>query len=141
MELNMNLFLKFAFVALIGVFFSACASNNELQSDKKSNTVYSHGEVVVNEEKQQAWDEQDKKFVSLEEFWRNYAKRNGGLRWGQSSTYPPYNDVKEFDLFMVEIGDEICLMEFFHERWRRANDVRRWDNAFNEYSACPKVFD
>jgi len=32
-------------------------------------------------------------------------------------------------------------MEFIHERWRRANDVRRWDDAFNDYAGCPHVFD
>lgn len=102
---------------------------------------YSHGEVVVKDGKQQAWDDEDKKLVGLEEFWRSHAKRNGGITWGQSSKYPPYNDVKEYDLFMVEIGNELCLMEFYHTRWRRANDVRRWDDAFNEFSACSKVFE
>lgn len=102
---------------------------------------YSHGEVVFKNGQQLAWDEQSKIFIDLETFWRVYAKRNGGLTWGESKTYPPYNDVKEFDLFMVKIGNEICLMEFFHERWRRANDVRRWDDEFNNFSACSKVFD
>lgn len=102
---------------------------------------YRHGEVVEKNNKQLAWDESTKKLVSLEEFWRAYAKRNGGLTWGESETYPPYSQVKEFDLFMVKIDGQICLMEFFHERWRLANDVRRWDPAFNDYSGCPKVFD
>lgn len=102
---------------------------------------YSHGEVVKKNNIQMAWDEIDKKFLSLEEFWRAYAKRNGGLTWGESSTYPAYDNVNEFDLFMVKIDGQICLMEFYHERWRRANDVRRWDDAFNEHSACSKVFD
>ena len=102
---------------------------------------YSHGEVVVKDGKQLAWDDFDKKFLSLEDFWKSYAKRNGGLTWGKSKIYPPYNDVKEFDLFLVELETGICLMEFFHERWRRANDVRRWDDAFNNYSGCPNVFD
>lgn len=31
-------------------------------------------------------------------------------------------------------------MEFFHNRWRRANDVRRWDPLFNEHGGCPDVF-
>lgn len=128
------------FTSLVALIFSACASNGKFSNNEKTASGYSHGEVVVNGAKQQAWDSQDNKFLSLEEFWRTYAKRNDGLTWGQSSTYPPYNDVKEYDLFMVEIGSEICLMEFFHDRWRRANDVRRWDSAFNKYSACSKVF-
>jgi hypothetical protein len=101
---------------------------------------YTHGEVVVKDNRQMAWDEVGKEFLSLEDFWMSYVKRNGGLTWGQSINYPQYDKVKEFDLFMVRIDDKICLMEFFHDRWRRANDVRRWDDAFNEYSACPIVF-
>ncbi len=102
---------------------------------------YSHGEVKLVDGKELAWDSKDKSFVGLEEFWRNYAKRSGGLTWGQSKEYPPYNDVKEFDLFMVELDSGICLMEFYHDRWRRANDVRRWDNTFNSFSGCSNVFD
>ena len=33
------------------------------------------------------------------------------------------------------------LMYFFHRRWRRANDVWRWDPSFNRYSGCATVFD
>ena len=100
-----------------------------------------NGEVKLNEKNQQvAWDEDEKKWIGLEQFWRNYANKNGGLTWGQSTTYPKYEDVKEFDLFMVELESGLCLMEFFHERWRRANDVRRWDDAFNAYGGCPDVF-
>jgi len=108
-----------------------------------SSSVYAieHGEVVSKNGVDLAWDKQQNKFVSLEQFWRAYAEQNGGLTWGQSKTYPPYNDVKEYDLFMVELESGLCLMEFYHERWRRANDVRRWDDKFNEYGGCAKVFD
>ena len=30
---------------------------------------------------------------------------------------------------------------FFHSRWRRANDVRRWNPQFNEVLGCSVVFD
>jgi hypothetical protein len=100
-----------------------------------------NGEVSIQNEKQVAWNEESKQWLSLEEFWRDYATKNGGLTWGQSKTYPPYNDVNEYDLFMVEVKSGLCLMEFFHTRWRRANDVRRWDDKFNEYAGCKKVFD
>jgi len=106
-----------------------------------SSYALEYGQIVSKNGVEQAWNDKQKKFVSLEKFWRDYAKENGGLTWGQSKTYPPYNDVKEFDLFMVEIDGHICLMEFFHDRWRRANDVRRWDDKFNEFSACSRVFD
>ena len=133
--------LKLSFIVILATFFISCTAKGSFNSSENSSTGPSHGEVSLKDGKQQAWDDRDKKFVSLEQFWRDYAKRTGGLTWGQSSKYPPYNEVKEHDLFMVEIGNEICLMEFFHDRWRRANDVRRWDLAFNEFSACAKVFD
>ena len=129
-----------SFIVVGAILFSGCAINGKAENLKQSANGYYHGDVVSKDGIQQSWDSQDEKFLSLEEFFRTYAKRNGGLTWGQSSTYPPYNDVKENDLFMVEIGSEICLMEFYHDRWRRANDVRRWDAAFNEFSACNKVF-
>jgi hypothetical protein len=103
--------------------------------------AFVNGEVRVQDEKQVAWNEESKQWINLEEFWRDYAKKNGGLTWGQSKTYPPYDDVKEHDLFLLEIKSGLCLMEFFHTRWRRANDVRRWDDKFNEYAGCAKVFD
>lgn len=135
----MKSFLIGIFIVIGAVFFTACATKN-VSNLKDITTGYYHGEVVVKENIQRAWDNQDKKLLSLEEFWRTYAKRNGGLTWGQSKTYPPYNDVKEYDLFMVEVDSGICLMEFYHDRWRRANDVRRWDDKFNQYSACKDVF-
>ncbi len=99
-----------------------------------------NGEVSIQDGKQVAWSQSDKKWLSLEAFWRSYAEQNNGITWGQSKKYPPYNDVKEHDLFMVELESGLCLMEFFHTRWRRANDVQRWDDQFNKYSACEDVF-
>jgi hypothetical protein len=32
-------------------------------------------------------------------------------------------------------------MQFFHQRWRRANDVQRWNDRFNDYAGCAHVFD
>jgi len=74
-------------------------------------------------------------------FWNDYVKAKGGLTFPKSTTYPEYSKVKEGDTFLVETENGICLMEFFHRRWRRANDVRRWHPSFNQYSACPTVFD
>ncbi|MDX1406343.1 MAG: hypothetical protein R3192_17540, partial [Woeseiaceae bacterium] len=65
----------------------------------------------------------------------------GGLTWGRRTDYPPYDQVDELDTMIIELESGPCLMEFFHTRWRRANDVRRWDAAFNEYGGCPNVFD
>ena len=80
-------------------------------------------------------------WVTPEAFWISYAESKGGLTWGRGGTYPPYKDVQEFDTFMVEGETGICLMEFFHSRWRRANDVRRWDPDFNKVYGCHRVFD
>ncbi|MBY5991006.1 hypothetical protein [Ferrimonas balearica] len=89
----------------------------------------------------EAWDAERGQWGGLEAFWLAYAERRGGLTWGRGSDYPPYDQVKEGDTFMVELSQGPCLMEFFHQRWRRANDVRRWDDAFNDYAGCPRVFD
>lgn len=88
-----------------------------------------------------AWDSVGKKWLDPEGFWLAYAQRRGGLTWGRGKDYPPYNDVSERDLFLVELEQGVCLMEFWHSRWRRAQDVRRWDTRFNDYGGCPYVFD
>lgn len=87
------------------------------------------------------FDETVGSLVTPLEFWHNYAKANGGLTWGESDTYPEYDKVNEFDLFLVQTAQGPCLMEFFHSRWRRANDVRRWNPEFNKVLGCPHVFD
>lgn len=89
----------------------------------------------------EVWNEVSKNWIDVEAFWLQYAKQRGGLTWGRTKTYPTYSKVKEFDTLLIEVPQGLCLMEFFHSRWRRANDVRRWDEAFNEYGGCPYVFD
>ncbi|MBY5979190.1 hypothetical protein [Ferrimonas balearica] len=100
------------------------------------------GHVRIGADSQlEAWDAEAGQWLSPEQFWLAYAARNGGLTWGRGSDYPPYGEVKEGDTFMVELDSGPCLMEFFHKRWRRANDVRRWDTAFSDIGGCAKVFD
>ena len=89
----------------------------------------------------EAWDANGTEWVPLETFWERYADRRGGLTWGTRADYPPYHQVNELDTMIILLDSGPCLMEFFHTRWRRANDVRRWDSAFNEYGGCPHVFD
>ena len=89
----------------------------------------------------EAWDAPAGQWVAPLAFWESYARRRGGLTWGRGSEYPPYAGVKEHDTFLVLVKPGPCLMEFFHGRWRRANDVRRWDPLFNEYGGCAQVFD
>ena len=89
----------------------------------------------------QAWEAQSGRWLTAENFWQSYAESQGGLRWGRRSDYPPYNAVAERDLMIIELDEGACLMEFWHRRWRRAQDVRRWSEAFNSYGGCPHVFD
>ena len=89
----------------------------------------------------EAWDAASEEWVDPETFWDRYAARRGGLTWGKRNDYPPYADVSELDTLVIELEQGPCLMEFFHRRWRRANDIRRWDDAFNAYGGCPHVFD
>ncbi len=81
------------------------------------------------------------KDIDVEKFWLMYTSSKGGLTWGRSADYPEYVKIKEGDTFMVEVEQGPCLMEIFHNRWRRANDVRRWDDSINAYGGCPYVFD
>lgn len=123
------------------LFLLLCSIPLSAQDGQTAATAVSDGQVSNASGKQLAWDNEKKSWVELEQFWLNYAQRNGGLTWGRGTNYPPYDQVSEFDTFMVEIQTGPCLMEFFHQRWRRANDVRRWDDAFNQYAGCPNVFD
>ncbi|SHI09582.1 hypothetical protein [Ferrimonas marina] len=101
-----------------------------------------HGQVKSDASGQpQAYDQNQGQWLTMEAFWQAYADENGGLTWGKRSDYPPYDEVKEGDTLWVELPQGPCLMEFFHARWRRANDVRRWDPSFNDYGGCPNVFD
>jgi len=93
----------------------------------------------------QAWHEQSQQWLSLEGFWDNYANNQTSVHkkkyWPASANYPKYEALNEGDTFLVQLKDSSCLMQFHHSRWRRANDVRRWDDAFNAYGACPFVFE
>ncbi len=89
----------------------------------------------------EVWDEAKQVWAAPEEFWLNFAAAGSGRFWGRSSDYPPYREVSEHDTLLVELEQGSCLMYFFHSRWRRAQDVRRWDPTFNEILGCPYVFD
>jgi len=104
-------------------------------ADPKNGQVYMTGHAV------EVWDADGGGWVMPETFWLNYAKRGNGKFWGRTADYPPYKDVNEHDTILIQLKQGVCLMEFFHTRWRRAQDVRRWDTAFNDYGGCPHVFD
>ena len=98
------------------------------------------GEFKTLDNQKQAYLADKASWVTPEVFWKHYVLKSSGKHWGSSETYPPYDEVNELDTFIVELAAGTCLMEFFHNRWRRANDVRRWDPMFNEHSGCPDVF-
>ncbi|MCG8669017.1 MAG: hypothetical protein MI867_06355 [Pseudomonadales bacterium] len=112
---------KIAMIGLLVVAGAGCAATPGTQA-KSETVVWNPG-------------------VDVEAFWQDYAKTKGGLTWGKSSSYPEYEKVKEGDTLLIQLEQGPCLMEFFHSRWRRANDVRRWDPSINEYGGCPYVFE
>ncbi len=89
----------------------------------------------------QVWNSEKSVWITPEQFWQNFTANRGGLTWQKSRDYPVYSKVNEHDTFLVELDSGVCLMEFFHGRWRRANDVQRWDDKFNSHSGCEKVFE
>jgi hypothetical protein len=88
-----------------------------------------------------AYEAHTSRWLTPDEFWRAHIEQQRGHHWGQGERYPPYADVDEHDTFLVVVDGRTCLMEFFHRRWRRANDVWRWNDRFNTYGACAVVFD
>ncbi|WP_299772665.1 hypothetical protein [uncultured Pseudoteredinibacter sp.] len=127
MKFNIQSILISSF-ALAGIFSSIFLSTITLSS-----TAYAQASEV----ERLSWDGEE----NVELFWQRYLTSKGGITWERSSEYPDYDKVKEGDTFMVELKQGPCLMEFFHGRWRRANDVWRWGESMNEYAACPYVFD
>jgi hypothetical protein len=89
----------------------------------------------------EVWESESGGWLSPEAFWLHYAAANEGAFWGKTPDYPPYEKVAEHDTLLLDTGRGLCLMEFFHSRWRRANDVRRWDPGFTELGGCPYVFE
>lgn len=88
-----------------------------------------------------AWDAEAGMWLEPEAFWDSFVRRNAGRVWPSGREYPPYEEVSEHDTFLAQTDSGPCLMYFFHTRWRRANDVRRWGDVFNKYGGCPNVFD
>ncbi|MDH3644546.1 MAG: hypothetical protein OES38_20740 [Gammaproteobacteria bacterium] len=122
------------FGLLMGVLLAGAADASR-PHDPVNGQVHSAGETV------EVWDATDAAWVSPEGFWLAYAQGSSGRFWGRKAEYPPYSDVEEHDTVLIEVSGGPCLMYFFHNRWRRAQDVRRWDSAFNGIRGCPRVFD
>jgi hypothetical protein len=101
----------------------------------------SDGQLYRGDGEIQAWSASDQQWLSVEAFWLAFTETNDGRFLGRSADYPPYGDLTERDALLVELEQGSCLMYFWHGRWRRAQDVWRWDDAFNEQLGCPYVFD
>lgn len=119
----------------IALFVMASNAFGARPVDPANGEVYQAGAVV------EVWQASTGEWVTPEAFWLDYGARGNGKFWGRASDYPPYNEASEHDTLLIEVQGGPCLMYFFHERWRRAQDVKRWDPAFNEILGCPKVFD
>ncbi|WP_144394668.1 hypothetical protein [Pleionea sediminis] len=136
-KINVLLSTKLLMTVLLSLFVSACGSLNQ-----SSSSEYEHGKLRTNDNgRVEAFDESTNQWVAPREFWLNFADSHVGKFWGVRKDYPEYEQVNENDTLLIQLDKGECLMEFFHTRWRRAQDVRRWDDAFNEYSGCPFVFD
>lgn len=133
--LSRNLSGKTLILSLVVSSFSLASALAQSQLEQKQ-----HGEITVESGVTMAWNQHQNKLQGPLEFWQSHAKLIGSTYWGESTVYPNYDDVKEHDTFLVRVPSGVCLMEFFHQRWRRANDVRRWDDKFNEIEACADVF-
>ena len=100
-----------------------------------------NGQVYVDQQGPMAWNSATGAWLPLEEFWLEFADENEGEFWGRTGDYPPYGDVSERDALLIELEQGSCLMYFWHSRWRRAQDVWRWDEQQNTLLGCPHVFD
>jgi hypothetical protein len=120
--------LMFGIAALVLSSFSTNAATEQHGAFKADSSV-------------QVWNSEKSTWVTPEQFWQDFTTSKGGLTWSKNRDYPVYSDVNEHDTFLVELDSGVCLMEFFHGRWRRANDVQRWDDKFNAYGGCEKVFE
>ncbi len=129
---NSNLLIQSALISTI-LMSTAIAHSQATSPEIKDGSFSKDGSM--------AFDAEANTWVNPSTFWRNYAKRNGGLTYGITKEYPSYSKTSEYDTLIIVTDKGECMMEFFHQRWRRANDVRRWDNAFNDYGGCLYVFD
>ncbi len=100
-----------------------------------------NGSIVKSDGGVDVWNSRTGEWLTPEEFWLDYATHSEGKFWGRSSEYPPYDEVNEHDTLLIEVQGGSCLMYIFHSRWRRAQDVRRWNPGLNELLGCPRVFD
>lgn len=105
----------------------------------QSDNTLRHGQTRLQGSGFVVWDVQVKKWVKPGQFWANYADRKGTRNWGIATYYPPRANTRPHDVITIITEEGACLMEFYHSRWRRANDVWRWSMRFNNYAGCANV--
>ncbi len=127
--------MKQRIAVLLLVSFAAACAGDEPPGERDGRVRAQPNGTFV------AWDAERSEWLSPEAFWASFAARGRGRSWPSGADYPPYAEVDEHDTFLVQTDDGPCLMYFFHTRWRRANDVWRWGDEFNDYGGCPVVFD
>ena len=127
--------MKRSAILLACIVAAACSAEERVAGNRDGQvTAQADGGFV-------AWDARQAAWLDPEAFWQSYASAQGDRNWPSGAEYPPYEEVQEHDTFLVKTDHGPCLMYFFHTRWRRANDVRRWGDEFNDYGGCPYVFD
>ena len=122
----------------VGILAMSMAMCNSALSELPAQP--SNGELYNADAEPLAWSESTSQWLPLEAFWTEYAENGRGKFWGARDDYPNYADVNEHDTLLIQGEKGACLMYFFHTRWRRAQDVRRWDPAQNDALGCPFVF-
>lgn len=75
------------------------------------------------------WNAEAQAWQSSESHWEHYAVRHSGNDWGGRRGFRPYDQINELTTVIFELRSSACLKEFSHSRWRRANDVRRWNTC------------
>ncbi|QFU74374.1 hypothetical protein EY643_01190 [Halioglobus maricola] len=121
--------------------FAACGFAVLLALSNFDVAAQTHGQVKGAATTPEAWNAMEGQWQPVEAWWLAYASTSEGHFWGKRADYPPYEEVGEHDTLLIVAQDGPCLMYFFHNRWRRAQDVRRWDPVFNQILGCPTVFD
>jgi len=100
-----------------------------------------NGEVREHNGELQVWSESRNSWIEPPLFFADDLKTLNGPTYGRTSTYPPYEQVKEWETLVDLLPDgRECPMVFFHNRWRRLPDVRALDDRLRNFGGCRDVF-
>lgn len=111
---------------------SACSPELEAEREDSQDALEMVDDNVVGD----VWTFfQDQKQILL--------SRHGGTDYGELSAdqYPTFASVKEWDFLTEQLEDgSMCVMVFYHQRWRRLPDVLGLSEELRNYEGCGKVF-